>query len=133
MKTVNGKNKLERQINKAKKYLGIELVESSNQYLKVKSYDEANTYVVSKEAAKLVKNGELYVIKPQNWNDEIKPLFVKPFATIETDNLIWFKLNPEFVSEEVKNELEEVLKGFDDIFTMKEFYKNSTWIEVRKN
>lgn len=72
MKTANGKNKLERLINKTYKYLNITLKQASNNYL------------------------------------------------------IIFKINKNYVSESLWKNIEEALKGFDDIWLVSEFIKKKT-------
>ena len=46
MKTANGKNKLERLINKAYKYLNITLKKASNKYLYIEKVDEKENEMV---------------------------------------------------------------------------------------
>ena len=47
MKTINGKNKLERLINKAYKYLNITLKKASNKYLYIEKVAEKENEMVS--------------------------------------------------------------------------------------
>lgn len=128
MKTVNGKNKLERQINKAKKYLNIELVESSNKYLKIKNFDKENTFIIFNNFD-ISKNGEWALIRPVNKSNPDKPFFKKEFGTI--NGKMYFHKDVEFCifksfGNDEHNELLDLAKGFDDVYLL------SDWIEMKK-
>lgn len=132
MKTANGKNKLERLINKAYKYLNITLKKASNKYLYIEKVDENDNEMVllaPLQSAKLVstKYGSKYAINVDNIEETI---WVASFAAIELNNyhndLIIFKINKNYVSENLWKNIEEALKGFDDIWLVSEFIKKKT-------
>lgn len=132
MKTTNGNNKLERLINKAYKYLSITLKKASNKYLYIEKVDENDNEMVllaPLNSAKLVstKYGSKYAINVDNIEETI---WVASFATIELNNyhndLIIFKINKNYVSESLWKNIEEALKGFDDIWLVSEFIKKKT-------
>ena len=133
MKSVNGNNKLERQINKAKKYMDIVLEESSNKYLIIRDFDKTNTFIVV-NAARRVKCGELTVIEPAN--SQGKVIFKPTWATLKINNFktgyneltIFQEKDPEKI-----NWLKELCFGADDIYTL-ENYMNTVKsnIEIEK-
>ena len=132
MKTINGKNKLERLINKAYKYLNITLKKASNKYLYIEKVDENDNEMVllaPLHSAKLVstKYGSKYAINVDNVEETI---WVSNFAALELNNyhndLIIFKINKNYVSESLWKNIEEALKGFDDIWLVSEYIKNKT-------
>ena len=132
MKTINGKNKLERLINKAYKYLNITLKKASNKYLYIEKVDENDNEMVllaPLNSAKLVskKYGSKYAINVDNIEETI---WVASFPAIELNNyhndLIIFKINKNYVSESLWKNIEEALKGFDDIWLVSEFIKKKT-------
>lgn len=131
MKNCLGSNKLERQINRAKKYMNIELVESSNKYLKIKSWAE-NTFVIVNNT-KLVKNGELTVIQPINGNGEV--FFKNTWATLRINN---YKTNYNTLCVFVENDetklakLNELANGCDDLWRLEDFLKNQK-VEIERN
>lgn len=131
MKNCLGSNKLERQINRAKKYMNIELVESSNKYLKIKSWAK-NTFVIVNNT-KIVKNGELTLIQPINGNGEV---FYKPsWATLSINN---FKTNYNTLTVFVENDpiklkrLNELAYAHDDLYRIEDFMEIKK-IEIEKN
>ncbi|MBN4089702.1 hypothetical protein [Mycoplasma enhydrae] len=123
MKTINGKNKLERQINRAKKYLGIDLEVESNRYLRVKKQEyENNIFVISPSACRYSKNCDWLLIDPINW-PLTKPIIIKPFKSIWINNfrnppIVIFQVNFDYLSENEKQALEHCLNGYDDIFSL---------------
>lgn len=132
MKTTNGNNKLERLINKAYKYLSITLKKASNKYLYIEKVDENDNEMVllaPLNSAKLAstKYGSKYAINVDNIEETI---WVASFAAIELNNyhndLIIFKINKNYVSESLWKNIEEALKGFDDIWLVSEFIKKKT-------
>ena len=132
MKTINGKNKLERLINKAYKYLNITLTKATNKYLYIEKVDIKENEMVllaPLSSAKLVnsKYGTKYAINVDNVEETI---WVPNFAAMELNNyhndLIIFKINKNYVSESLWKNIEEALKGFDDIWLVSEFIKNKT-------
>ena len=132
MKTVNGKNKLERLMTKAYKYLNITLKEASNKYLYIEKVDEKENEMVLLAplgSAKLVnsKYGQKYAINVDNVEETI---WVANFAALELNNyhndVIIFKINKNYVSESLWKNIEEALKGFDDIWLVSEYIKKKT-------
>lgn len=132
MKTVNGKNKLERLINKAYKYLNVTLKKASNKYLYIEKVDVKENEMVllaPLKSAKLVnsKYGPKYAINVDNIEETI---WVPTFAAMELNNyhndLIIFKINKNYVSENLWKNIEEALKGFDDIWLVSEYIKKTT-------
>lgn len=123
MKTINGNNKLERQINKAKKYLNIDLVEQSNKYLKIADFDKENTFIAVGDSWKLVKNGELIVIDSTNLE---KAIFKKEFGCLyEKDSYF----NGSFCifksyGEKEHQILKEISEGCDDIWKLEDFIES---------
>lgn len=134
MTTLNGKNKVERQINKAKKYLGIELVRASNKYLNIESVDSNKKYYfVSPTSCLVVKNGELLMVKPLNKKDE-KPFFFKTFAVLKTSEYFnggGFIVSPFW--SDVKKEMSNLSKGFDDIVPLNLKNLNEYKIKIGEN
>lgn len=68
-----------------------------------------------------------YAINVDNIEETI---WVASFAAIELNNyhndLIIFKINKNYVSESLWKNIEEALKGFDDIWLVSEYIKNKT-------
>lgn len=133
MKSVNGNNKLERQINKAKKYMDIVLEESSNKYLIIRDFDKTNTFIVV-NAAKRVKGRELTVIEPANSNGKV--IFKPTWATLKINNFksgyneltIFQEKDPEKL-----NWLKELCAGADDIYTLENYIQTvKSNIEIEK-
>ena len=88
MKTINGKNKLERLINKAYKYLNITLKKTTNKYLYIEKVDEKENEMVllaPLSSAKLInsKYGPKYAINVDNIEEKI---WVPTFAAMELNN-----------------------------------------------
>lgn len=81
MKSINGNNKQERQINKAKKYLNIDLKNSSNNYLEIEKFDEENTFAFLGEG-KIIEQFGSYAFNPVNSKDE-KAIWKKTYSVIE--------------------------------------------------
>lgn len=132
MKTVNGKNKLERLMNKAYKYLNITLTKATNKYLYIEKVDVKENEMVllaPLHSAKLVnsKYGPKYAINVDNVEETI---WVPNFAAMELNNyhndFIIFKINKNYVSESLWKNILEALKGFDDIWLVSEYIKNKT-------
>lgn len=130
MKTVNGNNKLERQINKAKKYLNLTLKEDTNKYLKVDINSIDNDVFIWFGEPKTTKYESL-MIKPLNGNEKV--FFKKEWATIKQTNyyLGSFVIFKSFGENEY-NELCEIAKGCDDLWNLKEFAKTKN-IAIEKN
>lgn len=137
MTTMNGKNKLQRLINKLQKYLNLNLTEHTNKYLKVKKENYKNDiFVVPTNITKLSKNNEWLIIKPTNFKLD-KPIIIKSFNAFRVNNwfindITIFKLNFDFINDEVKQALKDCLLGSDDIFTINDFLKNKE-IYIEKN
>ena len=80
-------------------------------------------------SSKLVstKYGSKYAINVDNIEETI---WVANFAAMELNNynndLIIFKINKNYVSESLWKNIEEALKGFDDIWLVSEFIKKKT-------
>lgn len=130
METIN----LERQINKAKKYLGIELEVVTNNYLKIANIeDKANTYIAFGEAVSHLIAKELYVIKPINGNGKV--FFIKDWATINENGSYYYGnyviFQPYTLHD--KSLAKELAKGADDLFNLNDFInKNgSFWINKK--
>lgn len=132
MFTVNGKNKLERQINKAFKYLEIKLSNLSNKYLEIEEFNKENTFIAI-DNSKIVKNGELLVISPINLKDKV--IFKPKWATLIVNNyynnyqnyVIFQEKNPEQLKV-----LNELANGYDDIYRLDDFLKKQK-IQIEKN
>ena len=109
MKTINGKNKVERTINKLVKYLGIETKNESNQYLKITNFEKP-IFKVAPETIKCRK--DLFIIELANTE---KTFFTKDWATIRISGMIAFApWKPEDVAE-----LERLAKNGDDVEKVK--------------
>lgn len=133
MKTINGNNKLERQITKAQKYLNIELVDSSNKYLEIKNYDQETTFIFFGKP-KMVKNGELMVLETLNG----KPIFLKSWAGLVENNYFGeFVIFKSWSGNHA--ELLELAKGCDDVWLLKDYQNDliskdmSSKIRIAKN
>lgn len=133
MKSVNGKNKLERQINKAKKYLGIELINASNKYLKIGNIeDKENTYVIFGEGIKYSELKELFILKPLNSNGEV--IFIKEWASISEMGSYYYGDYVIFkpFKEEDKNLAKKLSNGYDDIYNLDEFIRKNGSFLIKK-
>lgn len=123
-KNANGTNKLSRQKNKALKYLGIELLDYSNTYWKIGSFDPTNTFILFTNY-RIVKNGEMVIIEPLN---RIREYFKKTFGVIYEERPYYY--NPFIIfqsyGEQQHEELIELCKGYDDIYLLSE------WISKNK-
>lgn len=126
LKNVNGTTKNERMVNKAKKYLGVELVKYSNQYHKINQIleNENELFVVSSESIDFVttKYGKKAVIEGLNmqkeiWIDEWKtlPLFIN-------NNIKEYLVRVNY--EPYLKIISEAAKGSDDIELLKNVLKN---------
>ena len=130
LKNVNGKNKLERQINKAKKYVGLTLAHASNNYLKVIGIDDpANTYVFFGETNEYE---DKVIIQATNMD---RGIFIKKFATVQSKmwrngGFVYFTIfRPYFDND--KKMCEENAKGAEELFNLNEWLKNNG-LEIRK-
>lgn len=133
MKTINGNNKLERQVNKAKKYLGIELVNASNKYLKINDIeDKENTYIIFGEGINYSQLKDLFILKPLNGNGNV--FFVKEWAVISEMGSYYYGDYVIFkpFKEEDKNLAKELSKGYDDIYNLDEFIRKNGQFLVKK-
>ena len=111
MITKNGKNKTERTINKLKKYFNVDVENSSNQYFKVANSKELNNlYIINKDFVKVVKNGELLVIDPEN-NDG-KVFFVKSWKAFVNENGEYIF---DLYHQNDKERMNELVKGSDSV------------------
>ena len=118
-KNANGTNKLERQKNKAKKYLNIELVDYSNTYWHIGDYDRENTFILFTNF-RIVKNGELVIIEPLN---RVREYFKKSFAVIYEERPYYYNAYVIFKSygDKQHEELMELVSGYDDIYLLKDW------------
>lgn len=119
MKTVNGNNKLQRQINKALKYNEMVLVEDSNKYLRIEKWNESKTFFVSNESVKFGCNqyGEYAMLVPLNI---AKPIFIKPWNVINAYGLDGVQLG-YFVyvwKDEHAATLNDLVKGDDGLLNL---------------
>lgn len=133
MKSINGNNKLERQINKAKKFLGIELVDHSNQYLKINDIeDKGNTYIILGEGIKYSKLKDLFILKPLNSNGRV--FFVKEWAAISEMGSYYYGDYVIFkpYKEEDKILAKELSKGYDDLYNLEEFIRKNGLFLVKQ-
>ena len=134
MKTQNGNNKLERQINKAKKYLEIELVKFSNRYLCIENVNpNKKYYFVDPQSCSIVKNGKLLLIKPLNLKRE-KPFFFKIFAVLKTSDYFnggGFIVCPFWEND--KEKMANLAKGYDDIVPLNLKKLNGYKIKIGEN
>lgn len=133
MKSINGNNKLERQINKAKKYLGVELEVATNNYLKIANIeDKENTYIAFGESVSHLRTKELYVIKPINGNGKV--FFIKDWATIAEDNSFYNGKYVIFKPYSLQDKLAaaELAKGFDDICNLNAFIEKNGDFKISK-
>ncbi|MFW6273245.1 MAG: hypothetical protein ACOC2U_05655 [bacterium] len=116
MKTVNGKNKLERQINKAKKFTGVTLEEKSNKYLKVTDAEE-HVYIYFGDFADIeTKYGRKIKFTPVNAQ---KDYWMNEWGTVQDknyyDSFVIFKA----YNDQLKQEFSELAKGADDVFELR--------------
>ena len=130
LKNVNGKNKLERQINKAKKYVGLTLADASNKYLKIIGIDDpANTYIFFGETNEYE---DKVIIQAENMD---KGIFVKKFATVQSQmwrngGFVYFTIFRPFFDND-KAACAENAKGAEELFNLNEWLKTNT-LEIRK-
>lgn len=130
LKYVNGKNKLERQINKAKKYVGLTLAHASNNYLKVIGIDDPeNTYVFFGDVNEW---NDKVIIQATNMN---KGIFIKKFATVQSKmwregGFVYFTIFRPFFDND-KALCKENAKGAEDLFLLSDWLKNNN-LEIKK-
>jgi hypothetical protein len=70
MTTINGRNKQERLINKAKKYINVDITSSSNKYNTVRTNDE-DVLIAAQFVPLCTANGPIYKVIVENYE---KPL-----------------------------------------------------------
>ena len=113
MTTINGKNKTERLINKAKKYVNVDLRSTSNKYF-VAATDDKNVLVADKGtwSIKKTRYGVKYLIEPNNLE---KPFWIAHFAVVEGSlgQLI-------FKPWKMTDEIEKCLIGRDGLYRLTE-------------
>lgn len=132
MKTVNGSNKLERQITKAQKYMGITLEKDTNKYLKITNIeDKENTYIFIGSFDILeTQYGTKVKFQPENAE---KAMWIDEYRTINDDNFycsfVIFKKN-----EYNKAIVEKLEAGADDVFNLQKVFdmEEHTIIEVTR-
>lgn len=134
MKSINGNNKTERLINKAKKYLDINLRPKSNKYWIVEdeSLNQSHFIVLASSIKKInSKYGECLRIKPLNSKDDkcyFVPIYKALHITYWSSNVYLIKVNDKDIEE-----LLDLASGCDDIMTAKSYSSNSNGIVLDKN
>lgn len=128
MKTINGKNKSERQINKTQKYLNIELKNNSNNYFEIESFDSSKAFAFLGEA-KLIDKYQSFAFNPLNSKDG-KAIWKKTFAVMKAtlDKKNFFYIFNSYEGDHQK--LLDLSEGHDDIIKLSSI---STKIFVEKN
>ena len=120
MVSVNGKNKLERNINKLKKYFGLELIINGKNG--VLQGNMEGIVGVPRYSVKVVKNGDLLVINLAN-DDE--PFFVKPFFAFTDKKNKWVYFKP--YGQKIIDRINHLIKGADEVFKLSEIMKNNLY------
>ena len=133
------KTNVEWQIRNAEKYLGIELLNNSDQYLEIgKIENPENTYVVFNEiytnneggvesTIKTAKNNTLFVVNPID-NKKKTPYFFKAFTCMYVkmsscfENKSFLIVRPWF--EDDKKDFTDLAKHSKDVFNLQEFIRN---------
>lgn len=121
MKTVNGKNKLERQITKAKKFVGVELEEKSNKYLQVTNLESvaSDVYIYFGNFADLqTKYGRKIKFQPLNAQKEY---WFNEWGTIHDKNYYDNFVIIKAYNDKLREEFSELAKGADDVFELRNF------------
>lgn len=117
-------------IQKMEKYLSVVISPNSNQYLylsDVLKQDCNNVYwmMLEKFKTKLVKNGQLWVIKPSNWDENDQPIFVPDWACISQFSNYYL---PPFIIFKSNNEkLKQLVKNHDDVFLVSDLLKQDRY------
>lgn len=140
MKTVNGNNKEERLINKAKKYLGLDLIWTSNKYTKIAPNQTIsdNLILVAPSAVKILntKYGEKLLIEPINAKEDFQ-IWEQPWKAIKAyngaggDAGLIVNLSDANIQKLVDSGL---LDGADDIFklntldTKTYYFSTKSWL-----
>lgn len=134
MKSVNGNNKAERLVNKAKKYLDLTLRLASNKYWEIEK-DSLNDshFIVLPSTIKVVngKFGQCLRIQPLNSIDDkcyFIPIYKAMHLTHWGKNLYLIKVNDKDIPEFL-----EIAKGDDDVITAISWIDTNETIQVDKN
>ena len=137
-KNINGKNKAERTLNKAKKYLNLDLMNNSNQYYRVdesKPIDD-NLLLYTGDDWKIVdtKYGRKVYAETDNagelWLTDWATLIVKVVNTHDfMKDAVLFKISPKQKNYEL---LKEKAIGCDDIWTVKQWIADKCKVLVNK-
>lgn len=118
--------KAQKWIAKMEKYLGVKIGPNSNKYYYLydvleQDRDQVYWMLLDRERTKLVKNGTLWVIKPSNWDENEKPIFVPDWAAIvQYTN---YYLPPFIIFKSDHINLKELVKGYDDLFLVSDLLK----------
>lgn len=126
MKTINGNNKLERQINKALKYVDLELKQISNNNLKIVKFSNKN-FLIAKESYKVLdtKFGKKILIEPLNSD---KKYWINDYNTILLNEYYHKGAIVIRVNDNQLNDFNELANGCDDIYRLDSF--NELFIKV---
>lgn len=116
MKTINGNNKLERQINKALKYVDLELKQISNNNLKIVKFSNKN-FLIAKESYKVLdtKFGRKILIEPLNSD---KKYWINDYNTILLNEYYHKGAIVIRVNDNQLNDFNELANGCDDIYRL---------------
>lgn len=126
MKTQNGSNKLERQITNSKKWLGIDLVEKSNKYLKIESNEKEVYFVATGSVKELnTKYGEKFLVELMNSN---KNYWIPNYRGVKAYDALGKHIG--YVLKFILDE-KELLDGHDDIFELNDDLRKQICIAKR--
>lgn len=133
MKTINGKNKLERQLNKAIKYVGVELKEYSNKYLRIEKVLETKNVIIQKGKIIDTKYGlKLFfeVAGESFWINEYNSIKLSEYYNLES--LFVIKLN-EFQKDKYIKALKSIEKDFEKDLLINNLNNNNLSLQIKRN
>lgn len=133
MKTINGNNKLERQINKAAKYVGVNLKEVSNQYLKIEEVLQAENVIIQKGKTIDTKYGlkVFFEVAGENfWINEYNTIKLSEYHNIESIFVI--KLN-DFQKDKFIRAINSIEKDFKENLLINNLNNKNISLQIKKN
>lgn len=133
MKTINGKNKLERQINKAIKYCGVNLKEVSNKYLKVEKVLETENVIIQKGKIIDTKYGikVVFDVAGENfWINEYNTIKLSEYHNLESIFII--KLN-DFQKDKFIKAINSIEKDFKENLLINNLNNKNISLQIKKN
>lgn len=133
MKTINGNNKLERQINKAIKYVGVNLKEVSNKYLKIAEVLQTENVIVQKGKIVDTKYGLKIVFEVAGetfWINEYNTIKLSEYHNLESIFVI--KLN-DFQKDKFIRAINSIEKDFKENLLINNLNNKNISLQIKKN